>query len=88
MGGFVLFAAGVAILAAQTSAETNPRTLMPALTLIGIGAGAIFAYYQLAERAGHINVDTSRHAVAIERLLKEAVRVVSSMVAETLGQVE
>ncbi|MFC7024600.1 YaaC family protein [Promicromonospora thailandica] len=48
---------------------------------------SMLARYQPAEWASHINVDTSRHAVAIERLLKDAVRVVPSLVLETIGQV-
>ena len=48
---------------------------------------SMLARYQPAEWASHINVDTSQHAVAIERLLKEAIRTVPCLVAEAIDQV-
>jgi hypothetical protein len=48
---------------------------------------SMLARYQPAEWASHINIDTSRHAVAIERLLKEAIRVLPKLVLETIEQV-
>lgn len=49
---------------------------------------SMLARYHPAEWADHINVDTSRYAVAIERVLKEAIRVLPSLVAETIDQVK
>jgi hypothetical protein len=48
---------------------------------------SMLARYQPAEWASHINVDTSPHAVGIERLLKEAMRVLPLLVAEAIDQV-
>ncbi|WP_024876840.1 YaaC family protein [Saccharomonospora piscinae] len=48
---------------------------------------SMLARYQPAEWASHINVDTSQHAIAIERLLKEAIRTVPRLVAEAIDQV-
>ncbi|MBF9071728.1 YaaC family protein [Streptacidiphilus fuscans] len=45
------------------------------------------ARYQPAEWAGHTDVDHSRYAVPIERLLSDAVRVVPELIAETLHDV-
>ena len=43
--------------------------------------------YQPAEWGRHIDVDRSPHAVPIERLLDDAVRVVPQLIAETLNEV-
>ena len=48
---------------------------------------SMLARYQPAEWASYINVDTSQYAVAIERLLKTAVRVLPQLVAETIDRV-
>jgi hypothetical protein len=47
----------------------------------------MLARYQPAEWAGHINVDGSRHAVAVERLLKRAISLVPALIAEAIDQV-
>jgi kynureninase len=48
---------------------------------------SMLARYQPAEWASYINVDTSQYAVAIERLLKAAIRVLPQLVAETIDRV-
>lgn len=48
---------------------------------------SMLARYQPAEWATHINVDRSQHAVAIERLLKESIRVLPLLVEEAIEQV-
>lgn len=48
---------------------------------------SMLARYQPAEWAGHINIDESRHAVAVESLLKRAMSMVPALVAEAIGQV-
>jgi hypothetical protein len=48
---------------------------------------SMLARYQPAEWASHINIDASENAVAIERLLKEAVRVLPQLIAEVIDQV-
>lgn len=48
---------------------------------------SMLARYQPAEWAAHINVDTSQHAVGIEKLLKQSIRIVPQLVAETIDQV-
>ena len=48
---------------------------------------SMLARYQPAEWAGHINVDGSRHAVALERLLKRAISLVPALIAEAIDQV-
>jgi hypothetical protein len=48
---------------------------------------SMLARYQPAEWASHINVDTSQHAVAIERLLKEAIHILPRLVSEAIDQV-
>jgi hypothetical protein len=47
----------------------------------------MLARYQPAEWAGHINVDDSRHAVAVESLLKRAISIVPALIAEAIDQV-
>lgn len=48
---------------------------------------SMLARYQPAEWASHINVDASPHAVAIERLLKDAIQVVPRLVLEAIDEV-
>lgn len=48
---------------------------------------SMLARYQPAEWATHIDVDSSRNAVAIEQLLKNAMGVIPRLVVEVLGQV-
>lgn len=48
---------------------------------------SMLARYQPAGWAGHINVDGSRHAVAVERLLKRAISLVPALIAEAIDQV-
>jgi hypothetical protein len=48
---------------------------------------SMLARYQPAEWAGHIDVDGSRHAVAVERLLKRAISLVPALIAEAIDQV-
>lgn len=48
---------------------------------------SMLARYQPAEWAGHINVDDSRHAVAVERLLNKAISLVPALIAEAIDQV-
>jgi hypothetical protein len=48
---------------------------------------SMLARYQPAEWAGHINVDDSRHAVAVESLLKRAISMVPALIAEAIDQV-
>lgn len=48
---------------------------------------SMLARYQPAEWASHINVDASRHAVAIERLLKDAIDVIPRLVLEAIDEV-
>lgn len=48
---------------------------------------SMLARYQPAEWAAHIDVDVSRHAVPIERLLKRAIEVVPRLIAEAIDQV-
>ncbi|WAL70315.1 hypothetical protein OU787_01700 [Kitasatospora sp. YST-16] len=43
--------------------------------------------YQPAEWGCHIDVDRSQHAVPIERLLTESIRILPQLVAETIGEV-
>jgi hypothetical protein len=47
---------------------------------------SMLARYQPAEWAGHINIDESRHAVAVESVLKRAMSMVPTLVAEAIGQ--
>ncbi|PZS12689.1 MAG: hypothetical protein DLM60_21820 [Pseudonocardiales bacterium] len=66
----------------------NTRSLHPLMAWWAIlHTLSMLARYQPAEWASHINVDTSRHAVAIERLLKEAIRVLPKLVLETIDQI-
>jgi hypothetical protein len=48
---------------------------------------SMLARYQPAEWAGHINIDESRHAVAVESLLKRAMSMVPALIAEAIDQV-
>lgn len=48
---------------------------------------SMLARYQPAEWASHINVDTSPHAVAIERLLKDAIDGIPRLVLEAIDEV-
>lgn len=48
---------------------------------------SMLARYQPAEWASHINIDASRYAVAIERLLKDAIRSLPELIMETIDQV-
>jgi len=67
---------------------SNDSSLHPLMTWWAIlYALSILARYQPAEWARHIDVDVSQYAVAIERLLSEALTVVPSLVAETIRQV-
>ena len=48
---------------------------------------SMLARYQPAEWAGDINIDDSRHAVAVESLLKRAISLVPALIAEAIDQV-
>jgi hypothetical protein len=48
---------------------------------------SMLARYQPAERATHINIDGSRHAVALGSLLKRAISLVPALIAEAIDQV-
>jgi hypothetical protein len=48
---------------------------------------SMLARYQPAEWAAHIDIDGSRHAVAVESLLKRAMSVVPALIGETIDQV-
>ncbi|MBB4910768.1 YaaC family protein [Actinophytocola algeriensis] len=48
---------------------------------------SMLARYQPAEWSSHINIDASENAVAIERLLKDAMRVLPQLVVETIDEV-
>lgn len=66
----------------------NTRSLHPLMAWWAVlHTLSMLARYQPAEWASHINVDTSRHAVAIERLLKEVIRVLPQLVLETIDQI-
>ncbi len=47
---------------------------------------SMLARYQPAEWSAHIDVDRSRHAVALEVLLNDALTVVPALIAETIEQ--
>jgi hypothetical protein len=47
---------------------------------------SMLARYQPAEWAAHIDIDSSQHAAAIEKLLKEALEIVPKLIAEAIGQ--
>ena len=46
---------------------------------------SMLARYQPAEWAAHINIDSSRHAVAVESLLKRAISTVPALIAEAIS---
>lgn len=48
---------------------------------------SMLARYQSAEWASHIDVDSSRYAVAVERLLYDSIRFIPSLVVEAIEQV-
>jgi hypothetical protein len=48
---------------------------------------SMLARYQPAEWAAHINIDQSRNAVAVERVLKLAISLVPALIAEAIDQV-
>lgn len=48
---------------------------------------SMLARYQPAEWAAHIDIDASRHAVAVESLLKRAISVVPALIGETIDLV-
>lgn len=48
---------------------------------------SMLARYQPAEWAGHIDIDSSRHATAVETLLKRAMVIVPALIAEAIDQV-
>jgi hypothetical protein len=47
----------------------------------------MLARYQPAEWAAHINIDASRHAIAVDTLLKRAIVIVPALIAEAIDQV-
>jgi hypothetical protein len=47
---------------------------------------SMLARYQPAEWAAHIDIDSSHHAAAIEKLLKEALDIVPKLIAEAIDQ--
>lgn len=48
---------------------------------------SMLARYQPAEWAAHINIDSSRHAAAVESLLKRALSTVPALIAEAISHV-
>ena len=48
---------------------------------------SMLARYQPAEWGTHINVDASSHAVQLERILKEAISILPTLIAEAIDQV-
>jgi hypothetical protein len=48
---------------------------------------SMLARYQPAEWSAHISVDSSSHAVPLERILKEAIGVVPLLIAEAIAEV-
>jgi hypothetical protein len=48
---------------------------------------SMLAGYEPAAWSNHINVDTSPHAVQLERLLRQALDVVPRLIAEALEEV-
>ena len=67
---------------------TAGRSLHPLMAWWAVlYALSMLARYQPAEWAGHIDIDESRHAVAVESLLKRAMSMVPALVAEAIGEV-
>ena len=48
---------------------------------------SMLARYQPAEWAAHINIDASRHAVAVESLLERAINLIPALITEAIDQV-
>jgi hypothetical protein len=70
------------------AAGTAGRSLHPLMAWWAIlYTLSMLARYQPAEWAGHINIDGSRHAVAVESLLKRAISLVPALIAEAIDQV-
>lgn len=68
--------------------ESTSRSLHPLMAWWAVlHTLSMLARYRPAEWASHINVDTSQHAVAIERLLKQAIRILPVLVSEAIDQV-
>ncbi|MHB1433527.1 MAG: YaaC family protein [Streptosporangiaceae bacterium] len=69
------------------AAGTAGRSLHPLMTWWAVlYTLSMLARYQPAERAGHINVDYSRHAVAVESPLRRAISMVPALTAEAIDQ--
>ena len=67
---------------------SDKRTLHPLMTWWAIlHTLSMLARYQPAEWASHIDIDASENAVAIECLLKEAIRILPQLVVETIDQI-
>jgi hypothetical protein len=69
-------------------AGATGRSLHPLMTWWAVlYTLSMLARYQPAEWAGHINIDASRHAVAVESLLKRAITFLPTLIAEAISQV-
>src|SRR6266567_4300231 len=67
---------------------TCDRSLHPLMAWWAVlHALSMLARYQPAEWAAHINVDASRHAVPLERILNEAIGTIPNIIAEAIDQV-
>jgi hypothetical protein len=70
------------------AAGTASRSLHPLMAWWAVlFTLSMLARYQPADWAGHINIDDSRHAVAVESLLKRAISRVPALIAEAIDQV-
>ncbi len=70
---------------AQGDADRSLHPLMAWWAVLHVLS--MLARYQPAEWSAHISVDSSRHAVPLERLLREAIGIVPRLIAEAIDEV-